>query len=133
MRHTRGARDDRGSVTIVMLAAIAIAAGLMLGIARVGGAAVLRARADTAADAAALAAADALASGGGAPQAVSAAVATARANGARLVDCDCFGTHAEVVVAVRPSPALHLPHDVLGRARADVDESGAFSARRPPG
>jgi secretion/DNA translocation related TadE-like protein len=100
---------------------------LLLGIARVGAAAVLRARADNAADAAALAAADALALGNGAGAAAQAAAQTAAENGAALVSCDCDGDSAEVVVSITPNAALRLPHDVKGRARAEVDAVAAFT------
>jgi secretion/DNA translocation related TadE-like protein len=103
---------ERGSVTVFMVAAIALAAVLMTGIARVGGAAAQRARADSAADAAALAAADELALGHDARAASAAARETASANGARLVSCECTGTGAEVVVVLGAA---------TGRARAEVD------------
>ncbi len=54
---------ERGNVSILMVGGVALAAVLCLGVARVGAAAMLAARADTAADAAALAGADALALG----------------------------------------------------------------------
>ena len=49
---------ERGNVSILMVGGVALAAVLCLGVARVGAAAMLAARADTAADAAALAGAD---------------------------------------------------------------------------
>ncbi len=109
------AAGERGAVSILMLAAVGIAVVLCLGIGRVGGAAVLQARADTAADAAALAAADTLALGRGSSDAVRAARAAALLNRARLVSCACAGDAAEVVVR------LGRAH---GRARAVVDLSG---------
>jgi secretion/DNA translocation related TadE-like protein len=105
---------ERGSVTVFAIAAIALAVVLMTGVARVGGAAVRKARADSAADAAALAAADALALGQGPAAAEAAAASIAVANGARLVSCDCMGSAAEVVVAIAPGRAV-------GRARAEID------------
>lgn len=89
-------RAERGSMAVGMLAVFVVGMVLMLGAARVGAALLGRARAETAADAAALAAADALALGATAEQAVSDAGATAADNGARLVDCECAGP---VVVA----------------------------------
>jgi secretion/DNA translocation related TadE-like protein len=71
---------------------------LTLGVGRLGVAMIGRARADTAADAAALAAADALALGHGEARAVAAAEETAASNGAQLVSCDCTGVAAAVVV-----------------------------------
>ena len=111
-------RDDRGNVSIVALAGVGLAIVLCLGIARVGGAAALKARADTAADAAALAAADSLALGRTAGAAVGAARSAALDNGARLVSCSCAGASAEVVVAIGRAH---------GHARAEV------SSRRLPG
>src|SRR5204863_1961434 len=69
----RVAAGERGSVSILMIAAAGMAVVLCLGLGRVGGAAVLQARADTAADSAALAAADALALGRGPSGAAAAA------------------------------------------------------------
>ena len=120
-------REERGSITIVALGGVALAMALLLGIARVGAAAVLRARADNAADAAALAAADALALGQGAGAAAQAAAQTAAQNSAELKSCDCDGDSAEVVVSIAPNPMLRLPHEVLGRARAEVDAAAAFT------
>ncbi|MCU1429451.1 MAG: hypothetical protein JWL83_3451 [Actinomycetia bacterium] len=119
-------RSQRGSVTIAAMAAVAIAAVLLIGLSRVGAAAGLRARADTAADAAALAAADALALGKSPEAAAHDAEATARANGARLVSCECAGDSAEVLVLVVAPAALHFTSPVTGRARAEVDYSRGF-------
>ena len=105
---------ERGAVSILMLAAAGIAVVLCLGLGRVGGAAVLQARADTAADAAALAAADALALGRGSSGAAGAARAAASLNRARLGSCSCAGVAAEVVVQIGRAH---------GRARAVVDLS----------
>jgi secretion/DNA translocation related TadE-like protein len=112
---SRTAKGERGSVSILVLAAVGISVVLCLGIARVGAAAVLQARADTAADAAALAGADALALGRGPSAAVRDARVAASLNRARLVSCSCAGDAAEVVVQ------LGRAH---GRARAVVDLSG---------
>lgn len=106
---------DRGSVSILALAAVGLAVVMCLGIARVGASAVLQARADTAADAAALAGADALAVGRGQPAAIRAARAAASDDHARLVSCTCAGSVAEVVVVMGHAH---------GRARAEVALSG---------
>lgn len=106
---------ERGSISILVLAAVGLAVVLCLGIARVGSAAVLQARADTAADAAALAGADALALGHAPADAVRAARGAASDDGARLVSCSCTGGKAEVVIR------MGRAH---GRARAVVDLSG---------
>lgn len=106
---------ERGSVGILMLAAVGIAVVLCLGIGRVGGAAVLQARAETAADAAALAGADVLALGGGSADALRAARSAASLNRAQLVSCTCAGDAAEVGVQIGRAH---------GHARAVVDLSG---------
>src|SRR5207244_7887049 len=73
-RHAGGAmnRRERGGMSIVMLAVLVVGLVLAMGAARLGGALVGRARAESAADAAALAAADRLALGSGAAAARSA-------------------------------------------------------------
>jgi secretion/DNA translocation related TadE-like protein len=86
---------------------------LVAGAARVGAALVGRARAQTAADAAALAAADALGRGRGAEGARADAASTAADNGGRLVECACAGPRVTVTVEI------DVP--VLGRiARVDA-------------
>jgi secretion/DNA translocation related TadE-like protein len=107
-------------VSVLAIAVVVVGVVLTMGAARLGGALVGRARAETAADAAALAAADALALGHGPDRAVSDARATAARNDARLVSCDCEGTRAEVVVEV-DVPALGILGAVArGRATAEV-------------
>ncbi len=102
-----------------MIAVVAIGMLVLLAFARLGGGAVMRNEADTAADAAALAAADQLALGHGDRSAFSAAKTVADANGARLLSCDCGGRAAEVEVEVTKHGA-----SAHGRARAEVDFSG---------
>lgn len=114
---------ERGNVSIVAVAGVALACLLCLGVARVGGAVVLKSRADTAADAAALAAADALALGHSDDDARSAANAAAADNGATLVSCSCADDVAEVTVELAGS----VGH-AFGHARAEVD----LSALPPP-
>lgn len=109
----------------MMVAFVALAAVVAIGVGRVGTAAALRAKADAAADAAALAAADALALGKPPPAARADAAAIARANGAHLVRCDCHDVTADVTVTVDP------PHGfgrrATGYARAEVDIGRAFA------
>ncbi len=107
--------DERGSVSLLAMAAAALAVVLCVGVGRVGGAALLQARADTAADAAALAGADSLAMGLGGREAARAAADAARHNGAVLERCDCGSTSAEVVVRIGRAH---------GHARAEVDVNG---------
>ena len=66
-------RPSAGNVSVIAVAGVGLAFVLCLGVARVGAAVVLKARADTAADAAALAGADALALGQSSADAVDAA------------------------------------------------------------
>ena len=102
-----------------MVAAVVLAGLLCVVIARVGGAAAERARADTAADAAALAAADQLALGHGSIAATAAARQVAHDNGAAFEECSCHGASAIVMV--------HIGH-FRARARADVTNGAAFRA-----
>src|SRR6185312_10037039 len=98
-RHAgREVRRERGATTVVMIGVVVIGFALLVGAGRLGTAVVARARADTAADAAALAAADMIALDRGAAAAEAAARDTAAANGARLVRCSCAGRIATVVV-----------------------------------
>ena len=111
---------ERGAASVLAVAIVVVGVVLTMGAARLGGALVGRARAETAADAAALAAADALALGHGPSRAQSDARATAARNDARLVSCACAGTRAEVVVEV-DVPGLGILGAVArGRARAEV-------------
>jgi secretion/DNA translocation related TadE-like protein len=91
-------KRERGATTVVMIGVVAIGFALLVGATRLGTAVVARARADTAADAAALAAADMIALGRGVDAAEAAARDTAAANGAQLVRCSCTGRFAAVVV-----------------------------------
>ena len=111
---------QRGAASIVMLGILAVALSLTYGATRLGIALVGRARAENAADAAALAAADMIALGRAPDTATDAAQRTAAANGARLVSCDCRGSAATVVVEVDVS-GVGVPGAVArGRARAEV-------------
>ena len=113
-------RTERGAVSILMLAVLVIGLVLAMGAARLGGALIGRARAESAADAAALAAADRLALGDGSAAARTAAGATASSNDARLLSCDCSGTTAEVVVEVDVPAWGALFGPARGRAKAEV-------------
>ena len=122
-----------------MVAVVVLGLALSLGAARLGSAIIGRARADTAADASALAAADALALGGSADAASRRRRATAASNDAHLVSCVCAGTSADVVVevdvpglgilgavaAVAPRPkctrsACSISRNVVERARSEA-------------
>jgi secretion/DNA translocation related TadE-like protein len=117
---TARARSEHGTVSILVVAVLVVCLVLTFAAARLGGALVGRARADTAADAAALAAADTLALGRGPEAAAAAARATATNNDARLVSCACEGSEASVVVEVE-LPGLGMFGGIArGRARAEV-------------
>ena len=107
-------------MSILMLAALVFGLVMATGAARLGGALVGRARAESAADAAALAAADRLALGGGAAAARSAAERTATSNDARLISCACAGVSAAVVVEVDLPAPLGMFGPARGRAKAEV-------------
>ena len=115
---------ERGSVSVVTAAIAGLSLVLALGASDVARVFVAAARAQTAADAAALAAAQELALPTGLdPAAVAGDYATR--NGASLVSCTCAPASAEAVVEVRitiDSLAL-IPgtRAVSGRARAVVD------------
>ena len=111
---------ERGGVSIVMLAVLVFGLLCSMGAARLGGALIGRARAESAADAAALAAADRLALGGGAEAARTAATRTAASNDARLVSCVCTGASAAVVVEVDLPTMLSMFGPARGRAKAEV-------------
>jgi secretion/DNA translocation related TadE-like protein len=112
-------RGERGATTIVVIGVFVLGMALMLGATRLGVAMLARARAETAADAAALAAADVLALGGDSAAATDQAAAIADANGARLVECDCSGRLATATVEV-DVPVLGR----IARARARAEVTG---------
>jgi hypothetical protein len=105
-------RRQRGLVTPLVVAVMALVTLLLLGVARLGAAANDRARAHLAADAAALA---------GAAEGRSAAAALAAKNGGQLVAFRVVGTDTIVTVVVGKMRAM-------ARARADPP---ALGPRRP--
>lgn len=119
MRRAAGEAREGGSVTMLALALLIAAVVLAAGGARLGAALVLRARAETAADAAALAAADALALGRGAAASSEAARVAADDNGAVLLECRCRGEVAQVLVR---TVAGVFGRTARARARAEVDQ-----------
>lgn len=115
MNHTPGAATrprDAGSAGIVVLAALAFAGSIVLGVARFGQVAVARARADTAADAAVLAAGADLALGGSDDTACAAARDTAKDNGAAVVRCAIAEASVDVTVTITAGE-----HHARGHAR----------------
>ena len=113
---------EHGSISVVMAAVLGLAAMCALATAELGRAADLRARAQTAADAAALAAAQSFLSPDGL-EPTSLAREYAERNGARLIRCRCppGGREAVVTVAMDPLPRLGAAGEVRASARAVVD------------
>jgi len=117
-------RTERGSVSVVVAAAVGMALVVTMGAADVGRALLARSRAEAAADLAALAAAQELAFPSGTDPA-SIAGDFADRNGARLVSCSCaVGTSEAVVEVAVPVRGFLLPlvdREVSAVARAVVD------------
>lgn len=116
---------DRGSGTVYALVVLAVLAAVGLGAAAVGGAVVARHHAMTAADLAALAAADALARFD--PDPCGAAAQIASRHDAELVSCGVHGLVVDVVVGVPVGGVAGLGLVAQMRARAgpgDGDDSG---------
>lgn len=120
--------SDRGSVSLVLAAGLAAALVMTMGVADVATVLAARSSARTAADAAALAAAQELAFSTGAdPAALAENYATG--NGATLTSCACVagGLEAVVEVSAPVGGLLLFPDDqiVIARARAVVDPPAA--------
>ncbi|HEX2089158.1 MAG TPA: Rv3654c family TadE-like protein [Actinomycetota bacterium] len=123
-------RGNRGSVTVVTMTVILFASILALVFVDLLRALASRSTAQTAADAAALAAAQEMARPSGMSPAVLAAE-FARRNGATLIDCRCDRrTTAAIVTVEVPVNILFVgsDRDVQARARAVVESSGAGGA-----
>lgn len=114
---TASRRTERGGSSVVVLGVFVVGMVMVMGAAHVGAALLGRARAQTAADAAALAAADAIALGKSTDQARRDAAATAAENGARLASCRCSGPR--VLVAVELAVPV-VGRVALVRAAAEV-------------
>lgn len=116
-------RDERGSVTVVAAAVTALVAVLTMGAADVGKALVARERAQAAADAAALAAAQELVMPTGRAPTELAAEYAAR-NGATLTSCACQAGSSEAIVEARVAVGALLlvpgDHEAVALARATV-------------
>ena len=119
---------ERGSVAVLACAFVVVAAMLLVAVVRLGGASTAKGRAEAAADAAALAAADQLALGN-APAACEKASLVAELNDARLVHCDTDAVAAEVVVQLHATGAPSIGAPVQAHARAEVDVSRSSAAR----
>jgi secretion/DNA translocation related TadE-like protein len=116
--------EERGSVSVVVAAAVGMSLVVAMGAADVGRALIARSRAEAVADLAALAAAQELAFPSGTDPA-SIAADYADRNGARLVSCACaagtFEATVEVAVSVRGFLLPLADRDVIATARAMVD------------
>ena len=116
--------SERGSVSLVVAAAVGMALVVTMGAADVGRALIARSRAEAVADLAALAAAQELAFPSGTDPAQLASDYAVR-NGARFVSCACAEGTSEatvrVAVAVRGFLLPLANRDVIGIARAVVD------------
>lgn len=108
-RRSNAARGrQRGSILPIVALAIVMAGGGAMLLARMGGAAVSRAQAQTAADAAALA---------GAAEGEAAARAVAQANGAELTSYEPLGNDVRVTVRLGPAVASARATRVIPGAR----------------
>lgn len=120
-RGVRGGRGEEGSVTVVAAAVMALVAVFTMGAADVGKVLVARERAQAAADAAALAAAQELVMPSGRTPAELAAEYATR-NGAMLTTCACEEVSSEAIVEVRVSVGALLlvpgDHAAMAVARA---------------
>jgi secretion/DNA translocation related TadE-like protein len=105
--------SDHGNVSVLLTAVVVVAIMLCAAIAGLGSAAAEKARANNAADAAALAAAGGLALGRTPAEACAMARSTAVDNGARLLTCHCADAIARIVVELGEAQA---------RAQADVGD-----------
>jgi secretion/DNA translocation related TadE-like protein len=117
-------RGERGSVSVVSVAILLVTMVLALGATDLAGVLIAASRAQTAADAGALAAAQSIAFPGGAEPGAIAADLAAR-NGGRLRSCACEPGTLEARVEVEvPVGRLFLSPDdlvVAARARAVVE------------
>jgi secretion/DNA translocation related TadE-like protein len=104
-------------VSVFVAAVVVVTMLLFTSIARLGGAAAEKSRANSAADASALAAADRLAQGQSPAQACTVARRTATDNGARLLTCRAGAGTGETSAA---EVTLELG-DAHARSRAEVD------------
>jgi secretion/DNA translocation related TadE-like protein len=124
MKPKRRMGSERGSVSVVVAAAVGMALVVTMGAADVGRALIARSRAEAVADLSALAAAQELALPSDTDPASFAADVATR-NGARLVSCSCAEGTSEAIVRVAiPVRGFLLPladRDVIGVARAVVD------------
>ena len=126
--------NDDGVISVLMMSLLALAALMCLAVADAANVLLARARAQTAADAAALAAAAVQWRVSGAGDPTAAATSIAEANGAELESCSCALRDDAAVVTV--SIATHIrmlgvaPGRVTATATAHADIGPLFA---PPG
>jgi Flp pilus assembly protein TadG len=125
--------NDHGFASAIMLALLALAGLLCLATGDAANVLLARARAQTAADAAALAAVAAqLDSGDQTPE--EAATRTSEANGADLEECDCPAHGGRAVVTVSMATRVHMlgvaPSRVTRTAEASLDLGRVFERPR---
>ena len=127
------ARRERGSVTLVTAAILAVSVAMVLGSVDVWRVLQARSRAQVAADAAALAAAQDLALGGVQSPILSAATFAGH-NGATLLTCECSPGAMEATVGVElPVGGLALfPDDLTVEAFARATAGGDAVLPLPP-
>jgi secretion/DNA translocation related TadE-like protein len=121
---TASCDHENGSVAVLVCGLIAVAIVLTVAVVGLGGAVVLAGRAESAADAAALAAADSLALGHPS-SACAAASLVAEIDDAHLVSCELDSDAVEVVVELDGKHPVVLGRTVRARSRAEVDLSGS--------
>ena len=127
MIRRRGRHDARGNVSVLITAVVVVGILLCTTVARLGGAAVEKSRANNAADASALAAADRLALGQSAAEACAVARQTAIDNGARLLTCHSGAGPSETLAAA-VTLEIGAAH---AQSRAEVDAPDAVSSDAP--
>lgn len=121
---TLTSRGDRGSVSLAIIGLVAVVMVLVLGLGDLGIFLLARSKAQTAADAAALAAAAEQIPGIGRGDPRGEASRFAKINGARLISCECRpgDRAAQVRVAVKVRFGLLMRSQEVGaHARATVD------------
>jgi secretion/DNA translocation related TadE-like protein len=118
----RARRDMRGNVSVLVIAVMVVAFLLCTAVARLGFGIAEKSRANNAADAAALTAADVLASGAPPADACAAARHTAVDNGARLLTCRCRASSADTASTGSAAAEVTVAiGDARAWARAQVD------------
>jgi secretion/DNA translocation related TadE-like protein len=128
--------DQQGNVSMLVIAVMVVAVLLCTAVARLGSAVAEKSRANNAADAAALAAADGLALGTPPADACAAARQIAADNGARLLTCQCRGSSAKASSAANAAAEVTVAMgDARARARAEIaaPEIARYRAGRDPG